>query len=80
MICPICGKNIIESLYFDEVACSDPKCKFNTTYEVIEGYNIDIDIYEYWIKEKGTKEILATCSNKKIADKIINALNNLKRS
>jgi hypothetical protein len=27
--CPICGKLLRESRYYDEVACSDPQCRFN---------------------------------------------------
>jgi len=27
--CPICGKLLRESKSYDEVACSDPQCRFN---------------------------------------------------
>lgn len=30
--CPICGKLLRESRYYDEVACSDPQCRFNDSH------------------------------------------------
>ena len=32
MNCPICGKLLLESKAYDEVACSDPQCRFNDSY------------------------------------------------
>ena len=33
--CPICGKLLRESKSYDEVACSDPQCRFNDSQEVL---------------------------------------------
>ena len=30
--CPICGKLLRESKSYDEVACSDPQCRFNDSH------------------------------------------------
>ena len=30
--CPICGKLLRESKFYDEVACSDPQCRFNDSH------------------------------------------------
>ncbi len=30
--CPICGKLLRESISYDEVACSDPQCRFNDSH------------------------------------------------
>lgn len=34
--CPICGKLLQESKSYDEVACSDPQCRFNDSHSLDE--------------------------------------------
>lgn len=43
-------------------------------YYVKEGWNTDIDVYEYWIMKQGSKKIIAIVSDRKDAKHIVAAL------
>ena len=45
--CPICGKLLRESKSYDEVACSDPQCRFNDSHSKEE------------MPQRGESEIMA---------------------
>lgn len=44
-------------------------------YYYKEGWNTDIDTYEYWIMKEGSKEIVAVIINIEDAKKIVDGLN-----